>query len=74
MKSIPSLTFVQTDVGGAVDVMNIIDKIGQGAKRESLGVYGGDDDELPSGWTLEDEDEFEDDEDDEDDDFDFDLE
>ena len=80
MKSIPSLTFVQQDVGGAVDVMNIIDKIGKGAKRESLGMYGGDDDELPEGWELEDEEEDEDlendgdDDDDDDDDFDFDLE
>jgi hypothetical protein len=77
MKSIPSLTFVQQDVGGAVDVMNIIDKIGKGAKRESLGIYGGNDDELPEGWMLDDEDdEEEDDEEDDDDeaDFDFDLE
>jgi|AntRauTorckE5430_2_1112549.scaffolds.fasta_scaffold03976_2 ribosome-binding factor A len=56
MKSIPNLTFVQADVGAAVDVMNLIEKVSQGDyKRESLGVFGADDDNLPEGMYLESE-------------------
>jgi len=56
MKSIPNLTFVQADVGAAVDVMNLIEKVSQGDyKRETLGVFGADDDNLPEGMYLESE-------------------
>jgi ribosome-binding factor A len=56
MKTIPNLTFVQADVGAAVDVMNLIEKVSQGDyKRESLGVFGADDDNLPEGMYLESE-------------------
>lgn len=33
----PELMFVQVDVGAAVDVMNLIDKVGRGYKREDVG-------------------------------------
>ena len=36
LKTCPTLTFVQVDVGAAVDVMYLIDKVAQGYKRESL--------------------------------------
>jgi len=56
MKSIPNLTFVQADVGAAVDVMNLIEKVSSGDyKRESLGMFGGEDDNLPEGMYLESE-------------------
>ncbi len=56
MKTIPNLTFVQADVGAAVDVMNLIEKVSNGDyKRESLGLFGGDDDNLPEGMYLESE-------------------
>ena len=55
----PELTFVQVDVGAAVDVMALIDKVGKGYKREDvLGMgfddseyeeYGYDDDEWEDG-------------------------
>ena len=48
MKSIPNLTFVKADVGAAVDAMNLIEKVSQGDyKRETIGVFGADDDNLP---------------------------
>jgi len=56
MKSIPDLTFVQADVGAAVDVMKLIEKVSQGDyKRENLGVFGADDDNLPDNMYLESE-------------------
>ena len=56
MKSIPDLTFVQADVGAAVDVMKLIEKVSQGDyKRETLGVFGADDDNLPDNMYLESE-------------------
>jgi len=73
MKSVPNLSFVQADVGAAVDVMNLIDKIQSDSyKRKSVGMFGGDDDSLPrgmhmgldfdddddDGWIDDDEDEF----------------
>jgi ribosome-binding factor A len=36
MKTCPTLTFVQVNVGAAVDVMYLIDKISKGYKRESV--------------------------------------
>eukprot|EP00565_Helicotheca_tamesis_P008677 CAMPEP_0185732154 /NCGR_PEP_ID=MMETSP1171-20130828/15194_1 /TAXON_ID=374046 /ORGANISM="Helicotheca tamensis, Strain CCMP826" /LENGTH=267 /DNA_ID=CAMNT_0028401571 /DNA_START=66 /DNA_END=869 /DNA_ORIENTATION=+ len=74
MKTVPDLTFAQVDVGAAVDVMNLIEKVSKGYKRESVGQFGGDDDSLPFGMSLEDEEEEwmdEDDFDGEDDDFVF---
>eukprot|EP00555_Chaetoceros_dichaeta_P004161 CAMPEP_0198257460 /NCGR_PEP_ID=MMETSP1447-20131203/7147_1 /TAXON_ID=420782 /ORGANISM="Chaetoceros dichaeta, Strain CCMP1751" /LENGTH=279 /DNA_ID=CAMNT_0043944379 /DNA_START=158 /DNA_END=997 /DNA_ORIENTATION=- len=56
MKSVPQLSFVQVDVGAAVDVMNLIDKVSkENYKREVVGVYGQNDDELPKGMYLESE-------------------
>mmetsp|Transcript_65602 Transcript_65602/g.77688 ORF Transcript_65602/g.77688 Transcript_65602/m.77688 type:complete len:258 (+) Transcript_65602:33-806(+) len=53
MKGVPSLTFVQADVGAAVDVMALIDKISEeGYKRERIGFYGGDDDSIPTGLHM----------------------
>ena len=64
MKSVPELSFAQVDVGAAVDVMSLIEKVAQGDyKRQSLGTFGGNSDELPAGYTLEDDD-FDDDDDD----------
>jgi ribosome-binding factor A len=67
MKGIPDLTFVQADVGAAVDVMKLIEKVSKGGyKRESIGTFGGDDDNLPNNMYLEgdlvDDDEWIDDE------------
>lgn len=45
MKTCPNLTFVHADVGSAVDVMNLIDKISTGYKRESIDIFDGSDDE-----------------------------
>lgn len=74
MKTIPNLTFVLADVGAAVDVMNLIDKVSKGNyKRDDIGLFGGDTDNLPAGMYLESELEdddyewFDDDEDDDDD-------
>lgn len=36
MKVCPNLTFAQVDVGAAVDVMYLIDKVSAGAKRENF--------------------------------------
>ena len=56
MKTIPNLTFVLADVGAAVDVMNLIDKVSKGNyKRDDIGMFGGDNDNLPSGMYLESE-------------------
>eukprot|EP01083_Nonionella_stella_P227596 807375_1 len=56
MKTIPDLTFVQADVGAAVDVMNLIEKVSAGEyKRESLGKFGDEGDELPANMYLESE-------------------
>jgi len=56
MKTIPNLTFVLADVGAAVDVMNLIDKVSKGNyKRDDIGMFGGENDNLPSGMYLESE-------------------
>lgn len=56
MKTIPDLTFVQADVGAAVDVMNLIEKVSSGEyKRESIGKFGDEGDELPANMYLESE-------------------
>jgi ribosome-binding factor A len=56
MKTIPNLTFVLADVGAAVDVMNLIDKVSKGNyKRDDIGLFGGDNDNLPAGMYLESE-------------------
>lgn len=56
MKSCPMLTFVKVDVGAAVDVMDLIDKVSKGYKRQDIDLFGGvdfedddDDDDTPSG-------------------------
>jgi ribosome-binding factor A len=57
MKNCPMLTFVQVDVGAAVDVMFLIDKVTQGYKRTDLNIFDGvdfddeddDDDDGPTG-------------------------
>lgn len=49
MKVCPDLKFVQADVGAAVDVMRLIEKVSDGYKRESVGVFGGLDDSTPFG-------------------------
>ena len=72
MKTIPNLTFVLADVGAAVDVMNLIDKVSKGNyKRDDIGRFGGDNNNLPAGMYLQSEEEennyeWIDDEDDED--------
>jgi ribosome-binding factor A len=56
MKTIPNLTFILADVGAAVDVMNLIDKVSKGNyKRDDIGLFGGDNDNLPSNMYLESE-------------------
>lgn len=74
MKTVPELTFVQADVGAAVDVMNLIDQVSKGNyKRDSLGLFGGNDDNLPEYMYLESEMDDDDDDwidDDDDDDYD----
>jgi len=55
MKSIPNIMFVQVDVGAAVDVMNLIEKVANGYKRDYVGQFGQNDDELPTGMYLESE-------------------
>lgn len=49
MKVCPDLKFVQADVGAAVDVMQLIEKVSDGYKRENVGVFGGLDDSAPLG-------------------------
>jgi ribosome-binding factor A len=53
MKTSPDLTFVQVDVGAAVDVMYLIDKVTSGFARERIGHYGGDDDNVPRGFIAD---------------------
>lgn len=56
MKTVPNISFVQADVGAAVDVMNLIEKVSKGDyKRENLGKFGAEDDNLPEGMYLESE-------------------
>jgi hypothetical protein len=50
MKTSPLLTFVQVDVGAAVDVMYLIDKVVSGYERETIGEYGKDDSGVPRGY------------------------
>jgi hypothetical protein len=53
MKTCPTLTFVQVNVGAAVDVMYLIDKISKGYKRESVDeedLMALDDDEEGDDW------------------------
>lgn len=45
----PDLTFVQVDVGAAVDVMQLIEKVSEGYKREDVLDMGYDDDEWEEG-------------------------
>jgi hypothetical protein len=54
MKASPDLTFVQVDVGAAVDVMQLIEKVSTGYKR---------DDVLEMEMEFEDDDDWEDEED-----------
>jgi len=80
MKTCPDLSFVRADVGAAVDVMHLIEKVGEGYKRDSVGAFGGDDNSMPWGsaeWAEQggaeesDDDgwvDFDDDEDDDEDD------
>jgi len=70
MKTSPNLTFVQVDVGAAVDVMYLIDKVTSGYSREKIGQFGGDGDNLPRGYIADQDfdEEFEEDEWDEEDD------
>ena len=49
MKNSPSLTFVQVDVGAAVDVMYLIDKVSSGYERERIGDVGEDDSTVAQG-------------------------
>ena len=72
LKVLPNLTFVEVDVGGAVDVMQLIDKVSKGYKRESIDM-----DFVTSDEDSDEDDEFEFDDDDddmefEDDEFEFD--
>lgn len=68
MKNSPSLTFVQVDVGAAVDVMYLIDKVSSGYERERIGQVGEDDsilskdffDGFDDEWDEEDDEFFED--------------
>jgi ribosome-binding factor A len=66
MKASPDLTFVQVDVGAAVDVMQLIEKVSTGYKREDVLNMEFEDED---GWE-DDEDwtDFDDDGDDDDDD------
>jgi hypothetical protein len=53
IKATPDLSFIQADVSAAVDVMYPIDKVAAGAKRTSIGSFGGDDDSLPRGGMVD---------------------
>jgi hypothetical protein len=71
----PELTFVQVDVGGAVDVMNLIDKVSnRNYKREMMDDGMNFDDMLRMGYDgdYDDEDGWVDDDEEEDDDEDYD--
>jgi len=50
----PDLTFVQVDVGAAVDVMQLIEKVSQGYKREDVSL------DFEGEWDEEDEDDDDD--------------
>ena len=54
----PDLTFVQVDVGAAVDVMNLIEKVSEGYKRDDVLEAEGweDEEEDDDGWFDFDED------------------
>jgi ribosome-binding factor A len=72
MKTSPTLTFVQVDVGAAVDVMYLIDKVSSGYQRERIGEYGEDDSSVSNRFVdgMDFDEEFdEDDWEEEDDDF-----
>jgi ribosome-binding factor A len=72
MKSSPSLTFIQVDVGAAVDVMYLIDKLASGYERERIGEFGESDSPVPQGFVagMDFDEEFDEDEwEEEDDDF-----
>jgi len=79
MKASPNLSFVQVDVAAAVDVMYLIDKVAAGYKRERIGSFGENDNNMPKGYVSAeefdrmehdlDDDDFE--EDDDDDDWEF---
>jgi ribosome-binding factor A len=59
MKGSPDLTFVQVDVGAAVDVMQLIEKVSTGYKRDDvLEMDFEDDDE--DGWADFDDEDFDD--------------
>jgi ribosome-binding factor A len=75
MKTSPDLTFIQVDIGAAVDVMYLIDKVSSGYERERIGDFGENDSSVPQGsvggmdfdeafdedeWDEEDEDFFDD--------------
>jgi ribosome-binding factor A len=70
MKSSPSLSFVQVDLGAAVDVMYLIDKVSKGHERGAVGEFGGNDNNVPKGYVagMDFDEEFEEDEWDEEDD------
>ena len=54
MKASPDLTFVQVDVGAAVDVMQLIEKVSKGYKRDDvLEMEFGDDFGDDDGWVDE---------------------
>jgi ribosome-binding factor A len=56
LKTSPNLSFVQVDVSAAVDIMYLIDKVSKGGfERESIGTFGGNDDNLPLGIVEDDE-------------------
>ena len=58
MKASPDLTFVQVDVGAAVDVMQLIEKVSKGYKRNDVLEMDFEDDEDEDGedgWIDEDE-------------------
>mmetsp|Transcript_2 Transcript_2/g.4 ORF Transcript_2/g.4 Transcript_2/m.4 type:complete len:244 (+) Transcript_2:122-853(+) len=70
MKSSPSLTFIQVDVGAAVDVMYLIEKVAAGYERERIGEFG--ENTVPQGFVagMDFDEEFDEDEwEEEDDDF-----
>ena len=60
MKASPDLTFVQVDVGAAVDVMQLIEKVSTGYKRDDVLEMDFEDDdwEDEEDWTDFDDDEY----------------
>lgn len=61
MKASPDLTFVQVDVGAAVDVMQLIEKVSTGYKRDDVLEFEDEDDddwEDEEDWTDFDDDEY----------------